>query len=492
VDNFLLRTDSYKLTHSRQYPPDTEIVYSYLEARGGLYDYTVFFGLQYYLKKYLEGPLFNQHDIDEADDFCKAHFGQDLFNRRGWELILKKHGGKLPLLIKSVPEGTVVPVKNVLMTVENTDPEVPWLTNYVESLLLKVWYPTTVATQSREVKRIILKYLELTGSPDVLMFKLHDFGYRGVSSEESAAIGGAAHLVNFSGTDTVVGINLLKHYYHSTKMPGFSIPASEHSTITSWGRDHELEAYDNMLNQYPTGLVACVSDSYDIFHACSELWGTQLKDRVLARDGVLVIRPDSGDPAPTVLKVLSILGDKFGTIQNSKGFKLLDLHVRIIQGDGVNPSTIERILDTMKWQGWSADNITFGMGGALLQKLDRDTQQFAFKCSAIRRAGKWHDVYKTATGKESKRGRLLLMKSESTKTFTTINTEEFFDYHSEFQEGTNQQEYQKFKKEVNTPHFFDNIGYLKTRFENGVIYNEPHLDDLRQRAEVEKGELWLK
>jgi nicotinamide phosphoribosyltransferase len=452
--NFLLRTDSYKLTHWKQYPKDAEIVYSYLESRGGEYEETVFFGLQYYLKEYLEGPVFDQQDINEADEFSRQHFGADLFNRKGWQYILDTYNGYLPLKIKSVAEGTVVPVSNVLMTIENTDPKVPWLTNYVETLLLKVWYPITVATRSREVKKIIKKYLELTGDPSLIGFKLHDFGYRGVSSEESAAIGGAAHLTNFLGSDTVAGINLLQTYYRSTTMPAFSIPASEHSTMTSWGRECEANAMANMLDQYPTGLVACVSDSYDIFHACSELWGTQLKDRVLARDGVLIVRPDSGDPAPTVLKVLSILGEKFGTIENSKGFKLLDPHILVIQGDGVNPSSINRILDTMKWQGWSADNLAFGMGGALLQQVDPDTQKFAFKCSAICRAGVWHDVYKTAVGKESKRGRLKLNIDDNSR-ISTVNQEPFCG-----------------------------INLLQTMFENGVIYNEPCLDSLRQRAEI--------
>ena len=405
--NFLKRTDSYKVGHWPQYPPDSKIVYSYLESRGGEYEELSFFGLYYYLKKYLAGPVFNQADIEEAAIFYGKHFNNTkIFNREGWQYILDKYQGRLPLSIKAIPEGTVVPTGTVLMTVENTDERVPSLTNIVESLLLKVWYPITVATQSREIKKVIRKYLELTGDPTTITFKLHDFGYRGVSSEESASIGGAAHLTSFTGTDNPEGIEMLDTYYHPTTFPGFSIPASEHSTITSWGEEHEVDAYRNMLEKYPTGLVACVSDSYDIFHACSELWGTQLKDKVLSRDGVLIIRPDSGDPVPTMMKVLNILGDKFGTTKNEKMFKLLDPHVRVIQGDGNRGlEDIERMLDTMRWQGWSADNIAFGMGGGLLQNVNRDTLEFAFKCSAINRGGVWHDVYKTATGKISKRGR---------------------------------------------------------------------------------------
>lgn len=420
--NPLLRTDSYKLTHWRQYPPDTQYVYSYLESRGGEYEETVFFGLSYYLQKYLANKVFTMTDIDQAAAFCKEHFGDEsLFNYKGWKYILDTHQGRLPLTIKAVPEGAVVPTGNVLMTMVNRDPMVPWLTNYWETLLLKVWYPVTVATRSRECKKTILHYLELTGNPQDVGFKLHDFGYRGVSSEESAAIGAAAHLVNFLGSDTIAGIDMLHSHYRTSVVAGCSIPASEHSTITSWGKENERGAFQNMLEQYPTGLVACVSDSYDIFHACKELWGTQLKDRVLNRDGVLIVRPDSGDPCPTVLKVLDILGEKFGTTVNSKGYRELNPKVRVIQGDGVNPSSIQRILDTMKWRRWSANNIAFGMGGGLLQQLDRDTLKFAFKCSAVCINGVWHDVFKEAPGKQSKKGRLALTQIDGK--LTTVRME---------------------------------------------------------------------
>lgn len=249
-NNLLLQTDSYKLTHFRQYPPKTEIVYSYLESRGGMFEETLFFGLQYLIKAYLEGQVFEKEDIYEARDFAKQHFGNDhCFNFDGWHRLYDKHQGRLPIRIRAVPEGTVVNTSNVLMTMENTDPEFPWLTNYLETLLLKVWYPTTVATLSRRIKQVIGRALERTGDPGLLNFKLHDFGYRGVSSEETAAIGGAAHLVNFMGTDTIAAIRLLQQFYNVKDMPAFSIPASEHSTITSWGKEHEVDAYRNMLEQ---------------------------------------------------------------------------------------------------------------------------------------------------------------------------------------------------------------------------------------------------
>ena len=413
MNNLLLLTDSYKASHYKQYPKGTTNVYSYLESRGGEFNKTLFFGLQYFLKNYLEGQQVTAEKIDEAEAFFDQHMGPGMFYREGWEHILTKHDGKLPILIKAVPEGTVVDTKNVLMTIENTDPECFWLTNYLETLLVQVWYPITVATQSYYCKELINAYLEETGDPAGLPFKLHDFGFRGVSSVESAGIGAASHLVNFMGTDTLAGISLLQKYYSAEEMPGFSIPASEHSTITSWGREGELAAMENMLDQYPTGLVACVSDSFDIFKACSEYWGEALKEKVLSRDGTLVVRPDSGEPVEVVLKCLDILGDKFGFEVNDKGYKVLPPQIRMIQGDGVDLQMIEKILSAMRIKRWSADNIAFGSGGALLQKLNRDTQKFAFKCSSVVVDGEERDVYKdpaTAAFKKSKKGRMKLVE----------------------------------------------------------------------------------
>lgn len=408
MDNPILRTDSYKLTHWCQYPPNTTNVYSYFESRGGKFDGTVFFGLQYYLKKYLEGIVVTKEHIDEAEKFVAAHLGSgDMFNRAGWERIVNVHRGHLPVSIRAVPEGTPVPVLTPLMTIENTDPKCFWLTNYLESLLVQTWYATTVATQSREMKRTILEFLEKTGDPAGIGFKLHDFGFRGVSSVESAGTGAAAHLVNFLGTDTIEGVMLARKYYNC-EMAGNSIPASEHSTITSWGKENEVKAFENMLDRYPTGLVACVSDSYDIFKACSQYWGKDLKDKVLNRDGVLVVRPDSGDPQEVVVKVLEALGQAFGYASNKKGYRVLDPHVRVIQGDGIDYESCRDILDNMTANDWSTDNIAFGMGGALLQRLDRDTQKFAFKCSSIVVDGKTQDVWKkpvTSDWKVSKPGR---------------------------------------------------------------------------------------
>ena len=410
--NLALRTDMYKFSHAPLYPPGTSTVYSYFEARdNSQFDKTVFFGLQYIIKEYLEGKVFTYDKIDEAEELLNQAFGAMVFKRELFDYIVEKHNGYLPIKIKAVPEGSYIEKSNVLMTVENTDPQCFWLTNFLETLLSQVWYPCTVATVSRRMKEIINRYLLMTGNNDGLQFKLHDFGFRGVSSVESAGIGGCAHLVNFLGTDTVEAIQVARKYYNES-CAGFSIPASEHSTITSWGPDSEDIAMKNMLDKYPDGIIACVSDSFDIYRACNDYWGGSLKDMVIARNGTLVVRPDSGEPTEVVPKILSILWDKFGGSITNQGYKLLDQHVRVIQGDGINLTSLENILKSVAANGFCTDNLAFGCGNGILQRVNRDDCSFAFKCSAINRNGEWQDVYKepvTDKGKNSKRGRLKLI-----------------------------------------------------------------------------------
>jgi len=406
-----------------KYPEGTEKVFSYIESRGGEYDSTVFFGLQIFLKEYLSKPI-TREMIEEAAEFATAHGVP--FNREGWEYILNTYQGNLPVRIRAVPEGMQVPVKNILASIENTDPNCAFITSYLETALLRaIWYPTTVATGSKYVKNMIRRYLDLTAdSSEGLPFKLHDFGARGVSSFESAGIGGAAHLVNFMGTDTITGV-LYANKYYDAGVSGFSIPATEHSTMTSWGKGQEVDAYRNMLNQYKEGgILAVVSDSYDFYNACENIWGGELRQEVIDSGAVVVIRPDSGEPVEVVLKGLQILEEKFGSVRNDKGYRLLN-NVRIIQGDGINPDMIEEILEAVTRAGFSTDNVAFGMGGGLLQQVDRDTQRFAMKASAARVKGLWRDVYKdpiTDAGKVSKRGRLTLVKDDF-KNFRTVRIE---------------------------------------------------------------------
>ncbi len=453
--NLILDTDSYKQSHAQQYPPNTTKVYSYLESRGGEFDKTVFFGLQYILRQYLSIPI-SMKDIVEAEKVCKLHGVP--FNKEGWLYILNVHGGRLPLRIKVVKEGSVIPVKNVLMTIENTDDKCFWLTNFMETLLLRVWYPITVASLSYNCKQIIKKYMGLTcENLDKLPFMLHDFGSRGVSSSESAGIGGLAHLVNFMGSDTMEAIRYAEYYYNEEN-PSFSIPATEHSTMTSWGRENESKAYKNVLDTYKGQMVSVVSDSYDIFNACSNIWGDELKQDVLTHGNYLVVRPDSGEPVTTPVKCIELLGKKFGYSINSKGFKVLN-NVRVIQGDGISTTEVEQILQLMYDKRLSADNICFGMGGGLLQKVNRDTMKFAIKCSAIKINGEWKEVSKSPIGQEDKKSKSgLLLLTQHSGEYHTLCCKDEIEYN------------------LNKSLHGD---LLDVVFENGIIKREQNLRDIR-------------
>jgi len=771
--NPILNVDSYKTSHFGFMENGTTEIFSYIENRvGGSYKSTVFFGLQFFLKEYLSTRI-TMEMVDEAETFIMAH--GEPFNRSGWEYIVKHLNGKIPLRIKAVPEGTVVPEGNVLVTVENTDPNCAWVSSYFETALLRaVWYPSTVATRSKKLKEIITNYLYVTGSPSLIDFKLIDFGARGVSSLESSMISGAAHLVNFLGTDNIAGIHCVQKYYNTTEMVGFSIPAcydkdteiltsqgfkpfkelsmddkvaeyhtdntiffntpekiiesyyegnmvhfsdqsngkvdlmvtpnhrmirkslasdkieiflaadagyshrnriiqngrthsgksmspmdrlkvafqadgafashaedyngsrndtspirfsfkkrrkidrltsildelnifytkntyengythfwvavpvvekfqkdlswidisnisyewandfieecsywdghrrnnnlfeytsinknntdtvqaiavlcgvrtlyyiykdkrenrkttyklslwlnnegilgtkvkktivpykgniycvtvksgmivtrrnnkvaisgnSEHSVTTSWGVDREEEFFSHAIDTYggPGKMISLVADSYDLFNAINIL-GTKLKQKIIDNGCTIVVRPDSGDPVEMVLRTVESLANHFGFQYNTKGYKVLHPSVRVIQGDGINENSVDEILRTLALNKYSADNVTFGCGGYLLQQLNRDTQRFAMKASSVVVNGERRDICKTPKTdltKASKKGRITLVSN--VKGISTKNEEDVTR---------------------------SDIVLLKTVFENGEIINECAFDEVRKNA----------
>jgi len=464
-DNFIYLSDGYKLTHWLQFKPGTQKIYSYLESRGtelkkadgSDYNNTlVYFGSSYYLKR-LTGVVLESWMIEEAAIFAEAYFGNKTsFNRKEWEDLLYKYKGKLPLRIKSVKEGSVIPLKQVLATIQNTDTgDFPWLGQFIETYFLKIWYPISVATLGYGIRKDIEGSLIRTGSDkSVAAYKLIDFGYRGVSSEESAGIGGMAHLLNFRGTDNLMGIAYAMNEYNAPLGVGVSIPATEHSTMTPWGPgEGELECFRNLLEKYPNGLLSVVSDSFNIKQAISH-WN-DLGDLVMARDGCVVIRPDSGDPKKTTEYIVNKLWERFG------GHRVLDSHVRIIQGDGVNHISIPGILTNFEDNGFGADNMVFGMGGALLQKLDRDTLKFAIKCSYTEINNQPINVIKSPTEinehgeevksfKKSKTGKLKLEKTSDG--YRTLSSKD------------NPGEYANAKDEVEVI-FEDGVQYRKEEWE---------------------------
>ncbi len=466
--NLIMNSDSYKMSHWLQYPPETSYNFSYLECRGTepdrAYTESAFFGLQYIIKEYLAKGITMQ-DVVRARDKAIAHGVP--FNYEGFKLVVDEYHGKYPIKICAVPEGTIVPLKNVLMTVESTaKPEhkkqLFWLVSYVETMLERVWLPMTILTEDLEVKKIIKKYMEETSDNlDALDFMLQDFGSRGATCQEHAAIGGAAHLVAFKGTDTLDCLDFIEEYYHEY-CAGFSVPAGEHSTFSSWGKDREIEAYRNMIKVYgkPKAIISIVSDTWDVYNACANIFGKELKQEIIDSGAFLVVRPDSGYPVEVVLKCLELLGKGFGTSLNTKGYKVINHGVKVLQGDGIDRKMIKAILHNMKKAGWSASNIAcFGMGGALLQKHNRDSLKVAYKESYTINDRGGVDVYKdpiTDHGKVSKKGRLDLVKIDGE--YQTIKLPEGME---------------------TSP-----LSELVTYYENGKILVDDTFENIRKRAKI--------
>ena len=451
----LLDTDSYKASHWLQYPSDLTAMGAYLESRGGAHSETLMFGLQKILAEMFDQPI-SQADVEEAAEIWALH-GLP-FNKAGWQRVIEVHGGWLPLRIRAVAEGSRVPTGNVLMTVESTDAELAWLVSWVETALLRVWYPITVATRSWQLRELIQAGLERSCEEPMaqLEFRLHDFGSRGVSSQQSAAIGGLAHLVAFRGSDTAAALVAARRYY-DCPMAAYSIPAAEHSTVLAWGQEDELAAYRRMVEQFakPGAVLAVVSDAYDIWNAVDHLWGEELREQVITSGATVVIRPDSGDPLAVVPEVLRKLEARFGSTVNGKGFKVLQ-HVRVIQGDGITEASLPGLIEGILEAGYSLENVAFGMGGGLLQQLDRDTQRFAYKVSWVERSGQVVPVRKcpvTDPSKASKAGVLDLVRTGGT--YQTVVRPEPGEYAD---------------------------SCLQTVYENGRLLHRQSLEQIRERA----------
>jgi nicotinamide phosphoribosyltransferase len=455
--NFLTETDSYKLTHHEMLPDDIEAMFYYLEAReGGDHDRTCFAGLQPYLQR-LAGPIVTNDDIAEAKALAGWHFNGPHFNEAGWRRIVDVHGGRLPIRIRAVPEGTVVPVSNVLLTVETLDPRCAWLD--VETLLLKVWYPTTVATIGWHLKHRFLDALERTGGPEgAADYMLHDFGYRGVSSEESACIGGGAHLINFRGTDTINAMRFVQHYY-GAQTPAQSVAASQHAVMTLNGQEGEIALALHLISTHQNQILSLVADSFDYYRFVDAMIDhIDLVERCNTR---LVIRPDSTTMQHTTPESLvrwtqerqaARLASRITT--TATGHRVTPFGV--LWGDGLDPATIGRILDDSEAAGFAAQNLVFGMGGGLLQRINRDTDRFAMKVSAVQRHGSWVNVHKTPlqASKTSKAGRLDLVYNRQTASYRTIDARD--------------------------PTYDERV--LETVFEHGVVLRQQTFDDVRSQA----------
>lgn len=420
--NVILDTDSYKLSHPFMYPKDMTGEFSYISSRSR--GETVMLAtLQMWVDKTLTNPV-EKWMIDEAEAFAAAH--GEPFSREPWEYILEAYNGYLPITIRAVPEGLPLASGNVLVTVECDDPKVYWLSTYIETSIQRVWYGSTVASNDYKIRKVIERFLDETADDRSMQpFMLHDFGARGVTCEEQAQYGGAAHLFNFMGSDTISGIRAANFYYDNP-MSAFSVPASQHSVAQAYGKDTEgAKAYlKNILDRFAKkgAIVSIVLDTYNLWRE-AELLCTDFRDQIVKSEAKVVFRPDSGDPLEIIPRLLKLQDMAFGHTVNSKGYKKIN-NVSLIWGDGIDSVMITKILSLLKKLGYAADNIVFGSGGALLQKMDRDSYKFAQKQSAVQFGSReWSPTFKdpiTDPGKKSVGGKLTLVRSKITGEYMTL------------------------------------------------------------------------
>jgi nicotinamide phosphoribosyltransferase len=473
----IMNKDTYKGSHWTFEHPDFTSSYSYIEARkGGEFDEIMWFGNLYTLRWFLTQrwtPAF----INHAAKFLPAHGVP--FDREAAMIVWERYGGKLPVEIKALAEGIVVPQGVVLATVKSTDPDCAGLASTIETMLLRCWLTTTLATRGMRWWRLVEEYLAISGTENTAEFKIVDFSARGCRTTEDAGVSGMSHLVNFQVTDNLLGIIFGQHTYRTDTMLGFSIPATEHSVTTSWGRANEQAFFEHILevhgqSENPMGgryPVSVVIDTYDQDEAIrmwltpAEKGGCGLLEKLKSSNMKLVLRPDSGDPVINVVHILDLAEMLVGSTINDKGFRVLPDFVSVIQGDGINEESLRRILQRVTYHKWSVDNVNFGSGGGLMQHdVERDTHRFAMKASEVEIGGEVFAIrkeVKTDPSKASKAGRFAVVRRmhdhfpEPYETFMTIAEDDL-------QPGEK--------------------NWLETVFLNGELVNPPTFDEVRARA----------
>jgi nicotinamide phosphoribosyltransferase len=451
MNNALLQTDAYKLGHIKQYIQGTEVVYSNFTARSGKHSGikdckgVYFVGLQHFVKEYLIDEWNTSFFSKPRDQVVKRYkrFVDKMLNS---DVDVSHIGvlhdlGYLPITIKALPEGSFVPFKVPLLTVINNIPEFFWLTNYIETVLsCEMWLGIASATRYMEFKKTSLKYSELTCNDNSFVpFQNHDFSMRGMQNRQSAAVSGFAVLAMGSvGTDTLPAIELAEDYYGANideELVGCSVPASEHSTQTSYGVENELESIRHLIEDvYPDGIFSMVSDSWDFWQLVTE-YLPALKDTIMNRNGKLTIRPDSGDPVDIICGTYSVLNGRspeqkglieclwetFGGTINSKGYKELDPHIGAIYGDSITLERQDTILRKLMEKGFASNNIVFGVGSYTYGMVSRDSFGIAFKSTYVKVNGVGKPIFKdpkTDSDGTKKSAKGLLMVSHENGQYT--------------------------------------------------------------------------
>lgn len=479
ASNFILLCDTYKFHHYAEYPEGTDAIYSTVVPRKAS-DYTdeIVAAGAAFVGAYLAGVTITQAMIDEAEAEVNAS-GYE-FNREGWEIILRDHNGKLPLQVFGVEEGSVVKPNTPILGIVNNDIRLAWLVSYVETVVQRImWKMTTTASLARYIYKWIDSTAKLTGADrGMVEWRLHNFGDRGADGEDAAIMAAIAHAMLFSGSDCGSVNRYIKAIYNTTKNYTSSVDATEHSVmcshsdaenkddfgaaVMSVGRLEEAVARTKRGIGIP--LQSVVIDTYDDERFVREYLGERLKDRIVASGGVLVARPDSGDPITKPVQVIKWLEEKFGSTVNDAGYKTLAPSVRVIQGDGINEKSIPQILANLQYSGYSMDNLVLGMGGGLTHGGSRDAYSFSMKATArMTERGEWIDLLKepkTDCGKKSLKG-LVRTRWDEEGNIETFKVESG-DWYDMFTPGEGWQLY----------------------YTNGTTPYVPNFDEVRARARV--------
>lgn len=382
-------TDSYKATHYLQYPKAQKMV-CYGEFRAGynkdkVDTRIVSYGLRYFIEQYVS-KRWTLEDVERADVFYRTHMAPTYsafpFPKALFEKFVRENDGYFPVKVEGILEGSVIHSRVPVYQITAEDDYAPMCT-FLETLLTMLWYPTTVATLSRRARDIVeatfARSSDQGKASPLVSSRLQDFGFRGCTSVEQSILGGTAHLLSFTGSDTMSAAYYAQFMLNNGRPVAQSIPATEHSVMTAW--ESEQAAIENMIDKFGTGLFACVMDSYDYAQALSKVLPA-IASKKVGKGGYLVLRPDSGDPTEAVLMALEAAEKVFGCTTNTRGFKVIK-GCGVIQGDGINIQSMEKITLAVEQAGFAADNVTYGMGGGLLQKVNRDTMSFATKLNHI-------------------------------------------------------------------------------------------------------------
>ena len=479
----ILFKDGYKVGHREQYPPNTEMVYSNFTPRGSRTDDTeiVAFGFQYFVEEFLMDQ-FKRNFFDLPREEVLMKYSRRIGNYLGpisvehigelWDV------GYLPLKIKAVPEGTLVPLRVPMLTIRNTDPKFFWLTNMIETLLSNTcWKPCTSATTAFSYRKVFEEFADKTGADtEFIPWQGHDFSFRGLSGIDDALKSGAAHLLSFTGTDTIPAIDLLEYFYGANsdeELVGGSVTATEHSVMCMGGQEDEIATIERLMETYPTGILSVVSDTWDFWKVLTEYLPI-VKHQIMSRDGKYVVRPDSGDPVKIICGdpdetankaaydgAIQTLWNTFGGTINAKGYKELDPHIGLIYGDSITRERQREILQGLMDNGFASSNVVLGIGSYTYQYVTRDTHEFAVKGTYGEINGKGVPISKNpVTDKGIKRSALGLLYV-GTDANGVIKCEENVSWEREEQ------------------------GMLKTIFEDGAVYNVQTLGDIRTRLENE-------